>query len=67
MASTSEAVDLLPCPFCGEVPMSKAYNRGAIEWRRVACDEGDCPAQPEVLAPTESEARRLWNTRKAER
>jgi len=61
-------IDLLPCPFCGDVPSTiEADGNQGFKWGRVRC----CIEGPEVRtgydtsanAPWHAAAAQAWNTR----
>ena len=58
----------LPCPFCGKRPKSSTWkwiDDGPCDspWERIGCNGRDHTAYS--LRPTEAEAIRAWNKRKA--
>lgn len=50
-----------PCPWCGTDPGNAARVSGR---HIIACENGDCPAMPQVGADTVVEAWQKWNARK---
>jgi hypothetical protein len=49
-----------PCPFCGTDPPLAVRRAGRF---LVGCEAEDCPANPQVSAPTLDEAWAGWNRR----
>ena len=49
-----------PCPFCGADPPLAVRRAGRF---LVGCEAEDCPANPQVSAPTLEEAWAEWNRR----
>lgn len=61
-----QAVDLLPCPFCGGDPMIQSYKRYG-PWFRVRCGGDGCPIYPVTNSRrTLTEAAADWNQRPEE-
>jgi hypothetical protein len=50
----------LPCPFCGDAPPLAAQIAGTFV---VGCESEDCPANPQVSAPSPAAAWEKWNRR----
>lgn len=50
-----------PCPFCGADPPLAVRRAGRF---LVGCEAEDCPANPQVSAPTLEDAWADWNRRK---
>ena len=50
----------MPCPFCGADPPLATRRAGRF---LVGCEAEDCPANPQVCAPTPEEAWDAWNRR----
>ncbi|MGE8143027.1 Lar family restriction alleviation protein [Novosphingobium sp. NPDC080210] len=60
-----EAAALLPCPFCGGDATPDYSNIEGEAAYHFHCQNGDCPAWPNVQGYTEAEAIAAWNTRAA--
>lgn len=71
-------VELMPCPFCGDLPSIVQFGQDGDGYWLVMCDGDDgrmqpspeglrrhrhCDAAPEVEGATEAEAIAAWNTR----
>lgn len=56
---------LMPCPFCGVLPMTSIYMIGEHEGGRVHCDHWECAVNPECSDTTLGLAIAWWNTRPA--
>lgn len=58
---TTNAEELLPCPFCGEQPKITTYPDG---WNHVHCSSEKCFINPETrFCPDQISAIEAWNTR----
>jgi len=55
--------DLLPCPWCGEIPTMEPWHGGGPMKRMVSCDNDYCHAAPSVTGSTPKIAARRWNER----
>ena len=59
-ADTLRHARALPCPFCGVPAPLAARIAGKFV---VGCESEDCPANPQVSAPSLGEAWEKWNRR----
>ena len=56
-------VILKSCPWCGHIPTIQPWPIGPPGQYRVLCENGLCPAIPEVVAETKRKAINAWNRR----
>lgn len=56
-------MELLPCPFCGHPATKDGGFLGDNSVFLVGCQGNPCYALPYVIAPSSSEAIKMWNTR----
>lgn len=62
---TDLLAELLPCPFCGELPTiyDDDHPRGIVTWT-VLCNNGKCPVEAFTTSiSSKQEAIEIWNTR----
>ena len=54
---------LLGCPFCGVQPSIEPWHSAGPLQRMIACDNNECPVQPQVTGSRPIIAMKKWNTR----
>ena len=65
MDNKNERIELLPCPFCGEMPVMRAYKSDK-DARSLHCIAAECPINPQTrMAINMGSALADWNTRAA--
>jgi len=58
-------VEVLPCPFCGLIPVISQWHGGPITKRRIGCGNNECAVMPGVTGETLEIAVARWNQREA--
>jgi hypothetical protein len=57
--------EMLPCPFCGEMPEihERRDGDGTLYGWTIDCGNPSCPCLPSALEKTYDETVKAWNTR----
>lgn len=69
MSKSRNAVEMLPCPFCGAIPTIEPWHSSVKTKKLVQCssDSLRCAVWPSVSGETRKIAIMRWNTRAPER
>lgn len=54
---------VLPCPFCGTLPIIEPWHGGRPTKKMISCDNLHCAVAPQVTGQNKSEAVERWNKR----
>ncbi len=63
MTKKDDKKGLLPCPFCGIIPIIEPWHGGGPLKRLISCVNEDCGVGPSVSGATRMKAIAKWNTR----
>jgi len=55
--------NLLPCPFCGTIPIIEPWHGGGPLKRLISCQNENCEVAPAVTGTTQKKAITYWNYR----